>query len=91
MVREGLSDGEIVKRLQARRPDFDISSAPGGSWDWLLGVLAGGLVTVVLVVASRKLIRKGPKSGDETGDESPSGELDEDYEDRLDDELREID
>jgi hypothetical protein len=88
-VREGVPDDEIIRRLQARRPDFDISSEPGGSWNWLLGVLAGGLATVVLIFASRRLIAKGSIPEGKPVTDDP--DLDEDYNDRLDDELREID
>ena len=62
-------------------PDMTSSSAPGGSWNWLLGVLAGGLVTIVLVFASRRLIGKGGPPKAEPASADP--ELDEDYNDRL--------
>lgn len=88
---EGVSDEEIVARLQARVPNFDLSGDPGGAWDWLLGVLAAALVTGVLIIASRKVLgRKRSKSG-EPSPATASSSASEDWEDRLDDELRDFD
>jgi len=92
MVRDGMSDEEIVARLQARVPNFDLSGDPGGAWNWLLGVLAASLATGVLIIASRKLLgkKRAPAPASTSADAADTG-ASEDWEDRLDDELRDFD
>ncbi len=86
-VRQDVSDEEIIERLQKRAPGVDLLPEPGGAWNWLLGLIAAGLVSVVLLITSRRLIqrRHPPPDDDDTA------AVEDEWEDRLDDELREID
>lgn len=85
-IVDGRSDGEIVRLLQARAPDFDLEGPPASA-GWLLGLAPIGAATSVLVAAwlvlRRRRFAEGPAEQPEKGDEA--------FEDILDEELTEVD
>ena len=83
-MADGVSEQEVIARLQARVPEFKLSPDPGGQWDWLLGLAALGISTTLLVALSRRAVRRLPKRPlTEVAEEAE----DDDLADRLDDEL----
>lgn len=67
-VGEGLEDREIRQRLEQRVPGFDLSGRPSGDESWVLPVGATALATLLLVVVTLRLRRRGEPAADE-----PSG------------------
>ena len=81
-----MSEEEIGRRLQARVPDFRLSPDPSGQWNWLLGFLALGVASGTLFLIARGTVRRGRRAPVETTSSGVSEE-EEEFEDRLDDEL----
>jgi cytochrome c-type biogenesis protein CcmH/NrfF len=93
-VAEGATDEEITGRLQSRTPEFDLSADPGGSWDWGIGVLAIGNVTLLLGAIAYSTTRRGRADQNVPADSAaraPDGQERLDLEDRLDEELALVD
>ena len=83
MLNQGLSDIEVRDQLQSRVPEFSISPAPGGQWNWLLGLLALFVASTTLLLLARHAVSRRPS------DSPREVDFDEEqhWQDRLDDEL----
>lgn len=89
-VAEGATDEEITGRLQSRTPEFDLSADPGGNWNWGIGVLAIGSVTLLLGAVAYSTARRGREDQDGEAD-TLEGQERLDLEDLLDEELALVD
>lgn len=78
-VAEGRTDAEIVRRLQARVPGFDLAGPPP-STGWLLGLAPIGLASSILIAAfvvlRRRRVVERPRARDEDEDEELGDVLD---------------
>lgn len=58
-TREGVDSAEIVARLQARVPGFDLRGRISTRWDWALPVGVIALSSLVLLLVTRRLLAHG--------------------------------
>ena len=83
----GVSEDEVLERLQARVPEFSLSPDPGGRWDWLLGLIAVVLASGMLVALTRRSLVRGVPEKTDRDPFDDEGH----WQERLDDELLESD
>lgn len=86
-VAEGLNDEEILARLQARAPGFQLEGTPPTDWSWAGPLMVMMLLTLAFLIGSRRAL--GSKTA---STESPrASEGDSSYRRQLEEELRQID
>lgn len=85
-LEDGLSEEEVVGRLEAKMPGFDFTPPPATS---KLFWVSWAFATLLLVLAIIRLVRRGPREETLSKTEVSEDESDDDeYERRLDDALR---
>ncbi len=57
-MAEGLSDDEILARLQAKVPGFQLESTPPTDWSWAGPIAVFALLTAAFVVGGRRAVRR---------------------------------
>lgn len=91
MVRQGMTNGEIRARLQARVPGFDLTGRPAGDRSWVLPLAAAVLATLLLVVALARMRRRRRDEPPADDAEPTDAAADETLEARIDEELEHLD
>ena len=56
-VAEGLDDKEILARLQARAPGFQLEGTPPTDWSWAGPLAVMALLTLAFVIGGRRAMR----------------------------------
>lgn len=87
---QGRSDADIVQRLQARVPGFDLDGQPPARTSWLIGLAPIGAASLVLILLARRVANRR-KHRRTAATILPEEQVDETLEEALDDELSRID
>lgn len=56
-VAEGLTDREILARLQARTPDFQLEGTPPTDWSWGGPLVVMAFLTIAFVIGGQRTVR----------------------------------
>ena len=65
-IAQGMTDQEIIARLQGRMPDFNLHGRPAAGWDWAMPLGAMLLATGLLVFVATRYRRRGTVAAAET-------------------------
>lgn len=68
-VAEGLSNEEILARLQARVPDFQLEGTPPTDWSWAGPLVVMALLTVAFAIGGQRTV----KARQEAASAAPAG------------------